>query len=76
MSNPSETDWARVDVLTDDEIDASDIPPMTEEFFAKATLRLPTVLAEDKIRPEYDRKSLRVRKLGPERKSSGGSSGD
>jgi hypothetical protein len=76
MNNPSGTDWARVDALTDDEIDTSDIPPMTEEFFAKATLRLPTVLAEDEMRPEYDRKSLRVRKLGPGRKSFGGSSGD
>jgi len=27
---------------------------------------------EDDIRPEYDLKSLRVRKLGPERKSFGG----
>ncbi len=41
MNNPSETDWARIDAMTDDEIDTSDIPPMTEDFFAKATLRLP-----------------------------------
>ncbi len=27
--------------MTDDEIDTSDIPPLTEEFFVKATLRLP-----------------------------------
>ena len=27
---------------------------------------------EDKLRPEYDLKSLRVRKLGPERKGFGG----
>jgi hypothetical protein len=27
---------------------------------------------EDELRPEYDLKSLRVRKLGPERKSFGG----
>jgi hypothetical protein len=28
---------------------------------------------DDKLRPEYDLRSLRVRKLGPERKSFGGS---
>jgi uncharacterized protein (DUF4415 family) len=27
------TDWARVDALTDEEIDTSDIPPITEESF-------------------------------------------
>jgi hypothetical protein len=76
MNNPSETDWARVDAMTDDEIDTSDIPPLTEEFFARAKLRLPNVSDEDEMRPEYDLKSLRVRKLGPGRKSFGGSSGD
>jgi hypothetical protein len=62
--------------MTDDEIDTSDIPPLTEEFFARAKLRLPNVSDEDEMRPEYDLKSLRVRKLGPGRKSFGGSSGD
>ena len=28
---------------------------------------------EDELRPEYDLRSLRVRRLGPERKSFGGS---
>jgi hypothetical protein len=28
---------------------------------------------DDELRPEYDLKSLRVRRLGPERKSFGGS---
>lgn len=41
MKNISETDWARFDALTDDEIDTSDIPPLDEDFFAHATLRLP-----------------------------------
>lgn len=38
---PSETDWARVDAMTDEEIDFSDIPPITEEQFAKAKLVMP-----------------------------------
>jgi uncharacterized protein (DUF4415 family) len=41
MNKPSETDWARVDALTDDEIDTSDIPPLTEEFFKHARVRMP-----------------------------------
>lgn len=41
MNKFSETNWTRVDALTDDEIDTSDIPPLTESFFNRATLRLP-----------------------------------
>jgi uncharacterized protein (DUF4415 family) len=41
MNRPSETDWARVDALTDDEIDTSDIPPLTEKFFKRARVRMP-----------------------------------
>jgi uncharacterized protein (DUF4415 family) len=41
MNKPSETDWKRVDEMTDDEIDTSDIPPLDDSFFAKARLRMP-----------------------------------
>ncbi len=41
MKSSSQTDWARVDALTDETIDTSDIPPLTEAFFARATLRVP-----------------------------------
>ncbi|TBR61864.1 hypothetical protein B4U84_14165 [Westiellopsis prolifica IICB1] len=41
MSNTSKTDWSRIDEMTDDEIDTSDIPPLTDEFFSKAKLRMP-----------------------------------
>ena len=41
MSNTSKTDWARIDAMMDDEIDTSDIPPLTDEFFARAKLRMP-----------------------------------
>lgn len=37
----SETHWERLDVLADDEIDTSDIPPLTEEDFARSSWRLP-----------------------------------
>jgi len=41
MNSISRTDWSRVDALTDEDIDTSDIPPLTEEFFAKARWRIP-----------------------------------
>lgn len=41
MNNTSRTDWARIDSMNDEEIDTSDIPPLSEEFFAKAQLRMP-----------------------------------
>ena len=35
----SQTDWARIDAMTDDDIDYSDIPPLTPERFANAIVR-------------------------------------
>ncbi len=32
----SQTDWARIDAMTDEDIDYSDIPPITEEMFVSA----------------------------------------
>ncbi|NJL42316.1 MAG: BrnA antitoxin family protein [Pseudanabaena sp. SU_2_4] len=42
MSSTSRTDWSRIDAMTDDDIDTSDIPPLTDEFFSKAKLRIPS----------------------------------
>ncbi len=41
MNNTSRTDWARIDAMSDEDIDTSDIPPLSEEFFGKAQLRMP-----------------------------------
>lgn len=41
LKKPSETDWGRIDAMADEEIDVSDIPPLDEEFFAKAQWRMP-----------------------------------
>jgi hypothetical protein len=41
MSDRSRTNWDKIDAMTDDDIDISDIPPLTEEFFAKAKLQMP-----------------------------------
>lgn len=41
MSNTSETNWSGIDAMTDEDIDTSDSPPLSEEFFAKTRLRMP-----------------------------------
>ncbi|MEL6384226.1 MAG: hypothetical protein AAFQ89_17580 [Cyanobacteria bacterium J06626_18] len=33
MNNTSRTNWEKVDALTEEAIDTSDIPPLTDEFF-------------------------------------------
>lgn len=54
MNKPSETDWARVDAMTDEMIDTSDIPPLSDEFFAKATWRMPRPSVSITVRVEPD----------------------
>lgn len=39
ISKEFRTDWARIDAMTDDEIDLTDIPEFTEEMWAKAVWR-------------------------------------
>ena len=41
MSSSSRTNWERLDALTDEEIDTSDSPPLSEEFFAKSRWLMP-----------------------------------
>jgi uncharacterized protein (DUF4415 family) len=41
MNESSETDWGRVNAMSDEMIDTSDIPALTKSFFERATLRLP-----------------------------------
>lgn len=40
----SRTHWERLDGLSDEEIDTSDIPPLTDEDFARSEWRLPAAL--------------------------------
>ncbi|HEX8194888.1 MAG TPA: hypothetical protein VF571_01640 [Pyrinomonadaceae bacterium] len=41
LKNTSQTDWARIDAMTDEEIDTSDIPPLDDSFFSNAQLQMP-----------------------------------
>lgn len=52
--NTSRTDWAQLDAMTDEDIDYSEIPPLTEAFFARAILKIPAAQAENLIALDPD----------------------
>lgn len=54
LKNISQTDWERVASMTDEEIDTSDIPPLDDDFFAHAELRLPEPKQSVTIRLDAD----------------------
>ena len=49
ISSKSETDWQRLDNMTDEEIDLSDCPEITPEQFAKAVVRQGLPIAKNKV---------------------------
>jgi uncharacterized protein (DUF4415 family) len=49
-----QTDWAALAAMTDEDIDYSDIPPLTEEFFQNAALRIPATQAHQLIQLDPD----------------------
>ena len=53
-SNISRTNWAALEAMDDESIDYSDIPPLTEEFFEKATLRIPVSQAHQLVKIDQD----------------------
>jgi uncharacterized protein (DUF4415 family) len=57
MNKNTKTNLDRFDAMTDDMIDTSDIPPLTEEFFASANWRMPKnkVKVTVEIEPEVAR---------------------
>ncbi|HEY0513569.1 MAG TPA: BrnA antitoxin family protein [Thermoanaerobaculia bacterium] len=54
MKKPSRTDWERVDAMSDEDIDTSDIPPLDETFFANAEIRMPQAKPSITIRLDPD----------------------
>jgi len=54
MNKPTKTNLERFDAMTDDMIDTSEVPPLTEEFFAAAKWRAPkpTVKITVEVEPE------------------------
>ncbi len=41
MKKTSRTDWERLNAMSDEDIDTSDIPELDDEFFQQAELHLP-----------------------------------
>ena len=54
MNRHSETNWERVDAMTDEDIDTSDIPPLTDSFFKRAKVRLPKRLVAMTVQVDAD----------------------
>ena len=54
FNNTSGTNWAALEAMEDEDIDYSDIPPLTEEFFEKATLRIPAPQAQRLVEIDSD----------------------
>lgn len=58
------TDWARIDAMTDEDIDYSDCPPLGENFWKNAKLILPEPKVSVGVR--FDRKVVDwFKKQGP-----------
>jgi len=53
-NKPIETNLAKLDALTDDQIDTSDIPPLTDKFFATAKWRMPKSKVKVTVEVEPD----------------------
>lgn len=53
-NKPIETNLANLDALTDDQIDTSDIPPLTDKFFATAKWRMPKSKVKVTVEVEPD----------------------
>ncbi len=58
ISSKSKTDWARLDAMTDVDIDLSDCPEITPAMFAKAVVRKPVNDLRAKVMVTIDRDVL------------------
>lgn len=63
LSNTSGTNWAALEAMDDDDIDYSDIPPLTEDFFKHATLRLPIPYQQPPTHPGKVLKEMFLRPM-------------
>ena len=61
LSNTSRTNWAAPEVMEDEKMNYSDIPPLTEAYFKQATFRIPAPLARRLV--QIDPKFCRSFKL-------------
>jgi uncharacterized protein (DUF4415 family) len=54
FNNTSRTDWAALEAMDDEDIGYSGIPPLTDEFFENATLKIPATPAWQMVKIELD----------------------
>lgn len=54
LNSTSRTNWAALKAMSDEDIDYSDIPPLTDEFFERATLRIPVDQAQNLVQLDPD----------------------
>jgi uncharacterized protein (DUF4415 family) len=54
MNKPTRTDWDRLQNQDDTDIDTSDIPELTDAFFARAKLLIPAHLRERTVQLDAD----------------------
>jgi len=52
LNTTIKTNLERIDAMTDDMIDTSDIPPLKDNFFATAKWRMPKVKVTVEVDPE------------------------
>lgn len=54
MNNISKTDWDALEAMTDEEIDYSEIPPLSKTFFERATIWQPQPQVTLKLKVDAD----------------------
>ena len=54
LNSTSRTNWAALESRSEENIDYSDIPPLTDEFFERATLRIPVSEAQNLVQLDPD----------------------
>jgi uncharacterized protein (DUF4415 family) len=54
LNSTSRTNWAALESRSEENIDYSDIPPLTDEFFERATLRIPADQAHNLVQLDPD----------------------
>lgn len=54
LNSTSRTNWAALESRSEENIDYSDIPPLTDDFFDQAILRIPANQAQDLVQLDPD----------------------
>ncbi|UNU25367.1 BrnA antitoxin family protein [Microcoleus vaginatus] len=54
LNSTSGTNWAALESRSEENIDYSDIPPLTDDFFERATLRIPADRADNLVQLDPD----------------------